>query len=87
MAEDGGMHLFKDRSYEKEREEHAADGGRVCVYLQVCMPVNSVGKRGVHRCSEAGCRRLWEAIEWSFARFLCLKTVLPTLSCRPAPFA
>ena len=35
------------REREREREsEHAVDGGRVCVYLRVCVPVSSVGRKG-----------------------------------------
>lgn len=72
MAEDGGTYLFKDRL--QESEEPAVGGRRLSVYLRVCMPANSVGKRGMHPCSEAGHRCLWEATEWSFAILLCLKT-------------
>lgn len=85
MAEDGRTHLFQGRLY--EREEPAVGGRRLCVYLRVCTPANSVGKRGVHPCPEAGRRCPWEALEGSSAVLLCLKTVLPFLLRRPAPFA
>lgn len=50
------MCLFKDRLCVCERARMrrmvggcvsiAVDGGRVCVYLRVCVPVSSVGRKG-----------------------------------------
>lgn len=57
-----------------------------CLFAGVCACELS-GQKGRAPLFEAGRRCLWEAMEWSFVMLLCLKTVLPILSCRPAPFA
>lgn len=89
----GGWLRMEERIYlridcMRKRERRACGGWweGVCLFAGVCTCELS-GQRGRAPCSEAGCGHLWEATEWSFVRFLCLKTVLPTVSCRPAPFA